>query len=40
MIGDWSLVIGGKPFSAEAAPPVSREDAPGDWSLVVFRLYL
>ena len=34
VIGDRSLVNGGKPSSAEAAPPVSREDAPGDRSLV------
>ena len=27
------MVINGKPSSAEAAPPVSREDAPGEWSL-------
>ena len=33
VIGDRSLVNGGKPSSAEAAPPVSREDAPGKWSL-------
>ena len=33
VIGYWLLVIGGKPSSAEAAPPVSREDAPGEWSL-------
>ena len=39
VIGDRSLVNGGKPSSAEATPPVSREDAPGDWSLVVLRLY-
>ena len=32
--GDRSLVNGGKPSSAEATPPVSREDAPGDRSLV------
>ena len=31
--GDRSLVNGGKPSSAEATPPVSREDAPGEWSL-------
>ena len=31
--GDRSLVNGGKPYSAEATPPVSREDAPGEWSL-------
>ena len=31
--GDRSLVNGGKPSSAEATPPVSREDAPGKWSL-------
>ena len=30
---DRSLVNGGKPSSAEATPPVSREDAPGEWSL-------
>ena len=34
VIGDRSLVNGGKPSSAEATPPVSREDAPGDRSLV------
>ena len=35
-IGDSSLVIGDiKPFSAEAAPPVNREDAPGDSLLAV-----
>ena len=33
VIGDRSLVNGGKPSSAEATPPVSREDAPGEWSL-------
>ena len=33
VIGDRLLVIGGKPSSAEATPPVSREDAPGEWSL-------
>ena len=33
--GDRSLVNGGKPSSAEATPPVSREDAPGDRSLVI-----
>ena len=33
VIGDRSLVNGGKPSSAEAAPPVKREDAPGEWSL-------
>ena len=32
VIGDRSLVNGGKPSSAEATPPVSREDAPGEWS--------
>ena len=32
--GDRSLVNGGKPSSAEATPPVNREDAPGEWSLV------
>lgn len=31
--GDRSLVNGGKPSSAEATPPVNREDAPGEWSL-------
>ena len=31
--GDRSLVNSGKPSSAEATPPVSREDAPGEWSL-------
>ena len=35
VIGDRSLVNGGKPSSAEATPPVSREDAPGDRSLVI-----
>ena len=34
VIGDRSLVNGGKPSSAEATPPVNREDAPGDRSLV------
>ena len=33
VISDRSLVNGGKPSSAEATPPVSREDAPGEWSL-------
>ena len=33
VIGDRSLVNGGKPSSAEATPPVSREDAQGEWSL-------
>ena len=33
VIGDRSLVNGGKPSSAEATPPVNREDAPGEWSL-------
>ena len=33
VIGDRLLVNGGKPSSAEATPPVSREDAPGEWSL-------
>ena len=33
VIGDRSLVNGGKLSSAEATPPVSREDAPGEWSL-------
>ena len=33
VIGNRSLVNGGKPSSAEATPPVSREDAPGEWSL-------
>ena len=33
VIGDRSLVNGGKPSSAEATPPVSREDAPGEWSV-------
>ena len=33
VLGDRSLVNGGKPSSAEATPPVSREDAPGEWSL-------
>ena len=33
VIGDRSLVNSGKPSSAEATPPVSREDAPGEWSL-------
>ncbi len=32
--GDRLLVNGGKPSSAEATPPVNREDAPGDRSLV------
>lgn len=31
VISDRSLVNGGKPSSAEATPPVSREDAPGNW---------
>ena len=31
--GNRLLVNGGKPSSAEATPPVSREDAPGEWSL-------
>ena len=35
LLKDWLLEIGGKPSSAEAAPPVSREDAPGNWSLVI-----
>ena len=34
VIGDRSLVNGGKRSSAEATPPVNREDAPGDRSLV------
>ena len=33
VIGDRLLVNGGKPSSAEATPPVNREDAPGEWSL-------
>ena len=33
VISDRSLVNGGKPSSAEATPPVNREDAPGEWSL-------
>ena len=35
VIGDRSLVIGGKPSSAERSrtSSVSREDAPGEWSL-------
>ena len=33
VIGDRLLVNGGKPSSAEATPPVSREDAPCEWSL-------
>ena len=49
VIGDWLLVIGGKPSSAERSrtSSVSREDAPGDRLLVngdcvsvVLRLYL
>ena len=35
VIGDRLLVNGGKPSSAEATPPVNREDAPGDRSLVI-----
>ena len=35
VIGDRLLVNGGKPSSAEATPPVSREDAPGEWSLAL-----
>ena len=31
------MVIGGKPSSAEAAPPVCREDAPGNWQLSIRR---